>query len=110
MNGEPKPLTDAEVDDLDAVGMFDLDADTAKRFCAQAKEANALRERVAHLEESIRWALGEDVPGPEFAPKEHHYPPYWWRSALRERAGLKWSISTAAKKAITDAEGKDALS
>jgi hypothetical protein len=47
------------------------------------------RRRADELEEAVRWALGEIVPGPQFTARRPGIdPPYWWRRELRARAKL----------------------
>jgi len=50
----------------------------------------ALTERVERLESAVRWALGYDEGGPDFADfVAHDGPPrYAWRTELRRRAAL----------------------
>jgi hypothetical protein len=53
---------------------------------ALREQIKELRKRTAALEEAVRWALGEDVPGPEFRAREPGEGAYWWRIELRRRA------------------------
>lgn len=41
------------------------------------------------LERAIKWALGEEGNFGEPHTDEKR-PPFWWRTELRERAGLRW--------------------
>lgn len=60
-----------------------------KALSERVEEPDALRRRVAYLEDVIRWALGESpqvlLP---FPGRGEDDGPYWWRKTLRELAEL----------------------
>ena len=60
--------------------------EVAKLVCDLQKQIEEKDATIFCLEDSIKWALGEDsVEGQPFRPREDGEGAYWWRNELRLR-------------------------
>jgi hypothetical protein len=76
---------------------------TRERAERAERNANALGKKVERLTNAIAWACGEIG---QFLPSAEHRAPfaqYWWRSELRQRAGLL--VENGSQSAVEEVLG-----